>query len=425
MTFLRLSIIILFGFIGAHLPRAFTLLYLVMALSLLMSLTSSSRPLDSLSLSQLRLLRFVQLLVLLLSLTFPYAMLYFGFWKLDNRQLFDALNALLLPNALFLWGFYFARHHLRLLAVCLLSYCLGGLIFLLAALFETYGFEWFAPHSDSGSLLLPWGHYASMNVRSLEQNGILSLALIPIGVFLALGRNYRISIFFLSTGVIGYLAVLPLARGRLWIPSLVLACWPLLCRFFHSLIPRLVTPVLHRIKPSFLLFMGVVSSFSLIANFRDFLCDERFDIYRQALVHWKALIAGGRVLAFRSTLCINHSSLLVSLFNQPGTDVFSLHSVPLDLVATSGLLASLPLLIVLSISLVRFIAFAIFWAQASSSSPVSLSFLLLWSFLSTLIVQWFFQPLMYADSLLYFLSYALIASLMVINFSNPPRTHHV
>lgn len=415
MKSFSISLVILFAFVGAHVPRAFTLMYLILGLSALMALQSNSTPSNLLPESRLRLFRVLQLLVLLFSLSYPLAMVHFGFWQLTGRQALDVLNAFLLPNALYLWGFYMARQHFQLFTACLLSYSIGGLVFLVSALIHTWGFDWFALRPDSGSLLLPWGNYSSMNVRSLEQNAILNIVLLPVGLYALRERRYRLSMLFMLLALIACLAVLPLANGRLWIVSLVLAAWPFGCFIFRSVTACFVLCRFSRTQILFALLFGSAIPFVFPAHLRAPLCDERFDIYRISLIHWQELIAGGRVLTFRSLRCDGHTSFLVSLLGHHGTDVFSLHNVPLDVLATVGLMAALPILVVLIFALLLFFNYALSWTQNKAFMNSCCSFHIFWSFVAVLVPQWFFQPLMYSDGLLYYISYAVIASLFVLS----------
>jgi len=415
IRFLSLLIVFLFGLVGAHVPRAFSLIYLILALSAVMAFRLDSRAPHRLPMGQFRLFRVIQLSVLLFSLTYPLAMLHFGFWQLSGRQTYDVFNAFFLPNALFLWGFYMARRHFRLMVACLLGYGLGGLIFLLLALHTTLGWDWFSQRFDSGSLVLPWGNTLSMNVRSIEQNGIFGIVMMPVVLSAYIQRRYWLAAFFCMSALAGYLSVLPLANGRLWIISLVLAAWPCLCWVFH-LFGLYSRPA--RSVPAILLLLssvGVLLSRSP-SPITSYFCDERFGMYQQAIVNWTSLIRGGRLLNFRSQLCDGHSQVFVSLMGQRGADVLSLHSVPLDIIATVGLLSAIPLLLVLLAALVRFLVFALFWTQSGSLEADTDGLYVLWAFISVLIPQWFFQPLHYGDGLLYYISYAVLAALLAIRY---------
>lgn len=419
MTSLTYPLLILFGLVGAHVPRSFTLMYLILGLSALMALPSESRHNIPLPLSGQRLFRILQLLVFLFSLSYPLAMVHYGFWDLDKRYLPDILNALLLPNALFLWGFHMACKRFRLLNACLLAYSFGGLVFLLSALIHTRGFDWFAFGFSHGSLSLPWGNHSSMNVRSVEQNGILNIVMMPVGIYALSVRRYWLSVFFLSLSFIALLAVLPLANGRLWIISILLSFWPLACRSFNSVSSRLTLTQYSWTGPACLISLIATIILSVHPRFNDFFCDERFEMYRQAVIHWKELISGGRLLAFRSLLCDGRSSVLVSLNGMPNSDVTMLHSVPLDVAASVGLLVAFPLLVVLATALVLFFVFALCWARNQATLPTTFDSYVFWSFLATLIPQLFFQPLIYGDGLLYYLSYAVIAALLFMISANP------
>jgi hypothetical protein len=419
MHVFSLSLLILFALVGAHVPKAFSLLYLALALTWVMSWRLDPMSLPPLPAGRLKAFRVVQILVLLFSCFYPLAMLHFGFWQLSGRQLLDVVGAVVLPSGMLWWGFYWARRDLRVLVGCLLAYSIGGLVFLLAALTKTWGLSWFAPHADPGTLLLAWGAEASMNVRSIEQNGILSVVLAPVALWLFARRRVLIAAVMLLLAALGLLAVLPLDHGRLWIVSLALALLPWAYRALVSLWHRLDGIGLGLWQRMALPLVTVVCSFVALRHSWVRLCDERFGMYAQALHHWPQLIAGGRVLKYEALQCDGLTRVVVSVNGSPlvangiVTTVF-VHSVPLDVVAAVGLWAALPLLLTLGIALFFLARFLFLWLGPASLAWRSLWLHLFWCFLAVLVPQWLFQPLIYADGLLYYVSYAALGALIVL-----------
>jgi len=59
IRFLSLLIVFLFGLLGAHVPRAFSLIYLILALSAVMVLRLDSRAPHRLPMGQFRLFRVI------------------------------------------------------------------------------------------------------------------------------------------------------------------------------------------------------------------------------------------------------------------------------------------------------------------------------------------------------------------------------
>jgi hypothetical protein len=341
-------------------------------------------------------------------------MLHFGFWQLSGRQLFDVVSAFVLPTACLWWGAIWARRDFRLFVCCLLSYSMGGLIFLVAALLRTKGLSWFEPYTDPGSLLMAWGSQASMNVRSIEQNGILALVWAPVGLMLLLGRRKWLASLILLASLIGLLSVLPLAHGRLWIVSLAIACWPSVATIYIR--------IWHRIKvldyPLLFLFglSFIAVTFSYIWPYRRSFCDERFGMYYQALQHWPQLIAGGRTLTFKVLYCDGHTLGSVSTLPESSADISMMHSVPFDIVSTIGLLPSLPIIIVLFLAAASFLSYTIYWLKHDVEPAATSDLYLFWTVLSVMVPQWLFQPLIYGDGLLYYLSYCTLGALLVIQY---------
>jgi hypothetical protein len=348
-------------------------------------------------------------------------MLHFGFWQLTGRQILDVVSAVVLPSALLWWGAYWGRRDIRLFVACLLSYGFGGLVFLVSALLKTWDFNWFQPHADAGSLLMAWGSEASMNVRSIEQNGILNLVLLPVGLVLLLRKRYWPGGLVLIVAFVGWLSILPLAHGRLWIVSLALACWPLVCFAVLNLLSRFTAADWTRRLIAGVLLMTVAGFLIALWPHRSMFCDERFSMYMRALEHWPALGAGGRILEFQAPLCADNGTLTLVLRGGPPGSTTMLHSVPLDVMATIGFWPALPMLIFLGIAFYAFIQFSCLWLHFffvnRSLSQAGIPLLVLWSFSAVIFPQWLFQPLIYGDGLLYYLSYAILGCTIVIKKS--------
>lgn len=418
MKFLTFLLAVLFSLIGAHVPKAFSLLYLALFATWLVAVFVDSKPLTPLPVNQLRLIRSVQVLVLIFSLTYSLAMLHFGFWALKSRDMPDLVSSVLLPNGMLWWGIYLTRRNLFLLNICLFCYSIGALIFLSFALFKTSGVNWFAPRLDPASLFMPWGVQPSMNVRSVEQNGILGIVLLPLSLYSFVCHRRRVGLLFLFISLVALLGVLPLANGRLWILSILIASWPFLCFILveSSLVfPALLGKVRHNSA-----FIAPILAFVcyLFWHYRSSFCDERLFLFKEAFVRWKSLFQGGRSLTYAFDLCGGAGSSILSLSNAPGARVLMLHSVPLDVLASVGLLAALPMFVFLIIATLRYLRFALYWLCRDVYKCISFQMFYIWSFIAVLLPQWLFQPLQYGDGLLYYLSYALLAVIVTINFQS-------
>jgi hypothetical protein len=424
MTAFPSALLLLFGLVGAHVPKAFTLLYVILGITWV-----RARWLDSIG-NELKTgkshadFRVVRLLVLLFSLSYPLAMLHFGFWRPNGSQLLDIVSALLLPNGLFWWGSYMARRDFKMLTTCLLSYGIGALIFLVSALLMTRGFAWFDPVVDPGSLMMAWGNEASMNIRSIEQNGILNVVLLPIAISKLCRRHYGAALLLLVLAILGILAVLPLQNGRLWTVSLALAFLPLICSASHSLWK--VMSAYHSGWRSRLKLPIVLSTLGLailaLIQHRANLCDERFAIYFQALRHWPGLISGGRTLSYDVIMCDGLTRSSLSLHAGSAPSFAMMHNVFLDVLATVGAIASLPMLLFLIFALFAFARFAFVLSCRRSWLYTNTALQLFWCFLAVIVPQWLFQPVIYGDGLLYYLSYAALGGLLIINMRGLPHS---
>jgi hypothetical protein len=210
-------------------------------------------------------------------------------------------------------------------------------------------------------------------------------------------------------------SVLPLLHGRLWLVSLALASLPLMWRVLVVFLQYILQATGSRSWIKFCLpCLGAVGFFAVLWPSRSQLCDERFSIYSGALHHWPELIAGGRMLRFSTVLCDGTTSVLVSMNGGPDAYFVFLHNVLLDVMATVGFWPSLPLLMALILASSAFVRF--FFSGMGSCDLVLRSpyFYSFWCFLAALIPQWLFQPIIYGDGLLYYLSYATLGALVVI-----------
>jgi hypothetical protein len=177
--------VLLAGLIGLHLPRAFMLLYGLVAL-----LVGAVLWLPGARWRAPRPSRWLLALPLLLSsLAYGAGMVHWGFWRWPADRP-DLINALLLPTLLFLAGLQVPRLGRRFGSALLLAYGAGALGYGLAALAVSRSPWWAVDQLFPQSINTAWGpgHGAPLNVRSLEQNAILAMALLPLAIQLLLPR---------------------------------------------------------------------------------------------------------------------------------------------------------------------------------------------------------------------------------------------
>lgn len=408
---------VLFALVGAHIPKAFSVLYLALILSSFLSLRRHG-DVDHHAGSQ-RLFLLILVLLLIFSVSYPFAMLRYGFWQWSGRQALDVISALLLPSWLLWWGRRWMRCDSRQLQIWLLSYAVGALLFLVASMFKTYGFHWWTPNADRFTIFLAWGNEVSMNIRSVEQNGILAVALAPLSVWLFLRRRWAAALFILGFSAIGWMAVVG-QGGRLWIPSLILATLPVL---FSRLLFPMASAWQLRFSAArfFIAFSVVVAAATLVfasnamvhwlPRLQYALCDERFSMYVNAFRHWPQLIAGGRLLHFDFLPCEGQVFQSYSAAGAFGS-VTLMHNVLLDVMVSVGIWVALPLVLVAVIAIPLAVRYLFCFTFGSIKGESVLSRQILWSFLAVLIPQWLFQPLLYGDGLLFYLSFALLGCLL-------------
>ena len=408
MKQLNNALLVLILLVGAHVPRSFTLLYLFIALNCFIAITqhcltlprpSCRNPAFSLS-----------LLLICFSLLYSTMMVRYHFWSLQGRDLLDFTSSLVLPGSLFLTGLSIVRRSPKLLARCLFSYSIGALIFLIACLIKTRGFDWFGPQLDPASLFVAWGSETSMNVRSIEQNGILAISFLPIAIISFSRSRYITSLLVSLFSILALLAVYPLANGRIWIISLILSTLPL----FGSA-TLLLLKLSRSVQPLLKYCLLAITSLTVVGTVRPLvniaICDERFFVFTEALHRWETLFAGGRKLAFTITQCTG-IPISVSMHTYVPQSLTMLHSVPLDIIASVGIFVFIPLGLCLLVALYltsRLFFELIHCLSASTNSYTS--HLVLWGFISTLLPQWLFQPLIYSDGLLYYITFLCFGAL--------------
>jgi len=400
------SLVALFVLIGAHVPKAFTLFYLALAIGTF----RTYRQAHSLGLRRSQLVPPIWVLISLqvFSLGHAYGMVHYGYWGYAGRDFADLIASVFLPIWCFSLGFALQKVNKKLLTVLIVAYSAGALFYFLLALLKTRGLNWYSQVGDVGSILTPWGIAQSMNIRSMEQNGILALVGLPLGFQLLLRGRRWTGWLLLVFGILAGCATISLG-GRLWIPSFFLASLPLI----FVLVAEFKAKILADWRSKGIcLGVFVLFSIALFSRYSS-LCDERFSLYAGFLRRLDQVFWGGRSIHFEATSCIGG----VYPYDAAGHVGISpmAHNVVLDLVKDTGVLVVIPLLMVFGAVVFRyFVVFLPALARVHQGVRVNDSWpdLALNSVAAVLIVRFMFQPLLYGDGLLYYFGYIIMGALL-------------
>lgn len=388
-----------FALMGLHLPKAFTLLYALWGL-LLWRCRPLRWPAAPLSLALP--------LLLLFSLGYAGLSLQYGLWRLGGRDLLDLVSMLVLPAAgLWIGGLAAQRLSWRQMAWLWLAYGLGALLYnwlvlLHGRVLEPGGHVLDLLHRRrDAAIAVPWGAQPSMNVRSIEQNAALAAAWLLPGLALSGRRGERrLALILIPAGLAAVLASFCF-HGRLGLLAAALGGVPLLLRLPS---PRAWWRRALLLAGAGLALAEAAAQRPLLwKRLGSLLYDERFDRLAGFLPAAARFPWGGNQLHFA---VLDQQRQLLMQFDARQGDL--MHNVLADLYVRVGWLPLLALLLVLAVCLPPALRHLL---QALRSPAQVAPALVLAGVLLTLAVQWLFQPLLYADGLLFFLGFLLLGFL--------------
>jgi hypothetical protein len=213
-----------------------------------------------------------------------------------------------------------------------------------------------------------------------------------------------------GSALLGLHAVLSL-NGRLGFLALVLALVPLLAVVWHTRRSWSRSLVAATVGGTVLMgtLMGRHPSVQRLLAGK--FCDERFGIYAGFLQHLGQGPMGGHQIQVSSFLCDGKTPLAFG--DGSAGSLTMVHNVILDIYNDAGFLPVLFLLIALVPALLAILRG--FWSL-SIRGMWDWQWSVRWSWFVVLLTQWLFQPLLYGDGLLYYLSF-LVLGLLAAEFA--------
>lgn len=371
--------------LGLHVPKAFSLYYLLLGW---LAWRSRGAALPDLW------IRLSVALLLAFGVSYAAFSVHFGLWQLSGRDLLDLISMLLLPAAgVWVGTLAAARLSWRSMGWIWLAYGLGALAYTWAVLL--YGRVFLLDGSwmllvqarRSTTIAVPWGADPLMNVRSVEQNAALVVTWWLPGLWLLLRERQKILGGCLLACATAGLAAVVCFHGRLGYLMLLVGGLPLVWLLRHS------AWFLRTLGGGGAALLGLLI---WKPQFAQRLSDERFDRFAGFFPVAPQFPWGGNQLYFDGVLP----------FDARQGEL--MHNVLLDIYVRVGwlpvLLLSLALLPLLWRALQALRAGLCLREQRGGA-------LLAASLLLCLTVQWLFQPLIFADGLLFYFGFLLLGFL--------------
>jgi len=415
MQQVQVIILVLIGYVGLHLPRAYAVLYGLSAVVAVLAIGKSAQPPQRSLLGVWIAWRQSLALCALFSVAFVAGFLGWGFWSWSADRA-DIINALMLPTLLFWAGLQLGSWKRGFNTSLLLAYTLGSLVYVLLALAWSRTPWWNLQQVFPSAITVPWGSEGPLNVRSVEQNGFAALLLLGPAITLFFTRAFGLArlaaVALVAAALLGGHAVWALDGRLAWL-ALVLSLLPALPRLWGWLRGVVATRGTVGVTSAVLLggalIYGLRALISQAASpiWSQGLCDERFGLFAAMLSKLHEAPWGGKRLVVVFATC--GTPIPVTLAEEGGA-INAAHNVFLDLYFAVGVVPVLLLLLFLARPLWGVIRG--FVAQLPYSDW---QHALRWCWVCLLFVQWLFQPLLYSDGLLYYFTF-LVIGLMAQEF---------
>lgn len=371
--------------LGLHVPKAFSLYYLLLGL---LSWRSRGASLSGFW------LRLSVVLLLAFGISYSVISVHFGLQHLVGRDMFDLISMMVLPAAgVWVGALVSARSTWLSFGRVCLAYGLGALAYTWVVLLHGRGLSFLILARRFPTIAVPWGSVPFMNVRSVEQNAALAVTWFFPGLWLLLRDRQRfVGGLLLAASMIGLGAAFCF-HGRLGYVMIVVGALPLLWLLRRSHWLR------HVVVGSCLV---AASGILLRPHWFD---DERFDRFRGFMDAAPLFPWGGNQLHFSRHMP----------FDARGGEL--MHNVLLDIYVQVGWLPALLLCIAIT-PLLFFSLQAL--SKALGQSEQRLGALLAGSMLLGLTVQWLFQPLLFSDGLLFYFGFLLLGFLAAKSHEHQP-----
>jgi len=417
---LKLFMLIVVTGVGLHVPKSFSLLYVFAVLCYALASRNDNGSVRIRR--RLYRARWLLALVLLFSIAYVYAMLYWQIWAWPSDRL-DLMNALFLPWLLFATGLIAGSLGRTACTRVLLAYGLGGLVYVLIALGFAYNPLLGLGQKFINHIAVPWGATRIINVRSFEQNVFPSLLLLPVGLCILLRPRQSIGKAFIwcfgFAWVLGAYATWALDGRMGWIVC-VTASLPVAIYSARSMNQWLFK---WKRRNILLLCFGLGLALIVLANYflvssrgfvsSELLCDERFALFGAMMGRIHEAPWGGRLLRVPFDGCGGYPHYVLAANN---SNIAQAHNVLLDIYFNVGVVPSVLLLAFLIGCLRHCSAYFVHLLTALEWTSC-----LRWGWLCIIAVQWMFQPLLYSDGLLYYFSFFIFGILLAE--SDSPSAH--
>ena len=384
-TLVPLALALLFG-LGV--PRAFSLLYLVLAGTAWLGWRRPGQRPSAL-------LLWSALWLVLFGVSYAAFQVGWQVWSPVRAFVPEILAVLVLPSAGLVVGWLLQRFGRPCVSRLILAYVLGALIYALLALALSRTPWWNLAQTFPHVLRVPWGPEQWLSTRAVEQRSFVALTLLPVGLPLLLRPQARLRWWGVVGVVMAGLAMhlVWAVQGRIGWAALLLAALPWLCWIRRSSLRWLVA--------------GLGGTLLSLAIGSGRLCDERWWLVGGFLQHLGDAPWGGRLIQYTYADC--KPGVWLRFGSSAGTNAFTPHNLVLDIYNDAGwipcvclLMAVVPLLV----ALLR--GFWMSFARDGWDGQLALR----WSVVCVLVVEWLAQPFFYTDQLMFSLGFVLAGALL-------------
>jgi len=412
---LNLAALLSIAWAGLHAPGGFVALWIVFSCSILMILLDGSFSRVWFQLvSSVRWLWSAVALILYSSI-YASMMIFHGFWALPSSAK-DLLNAIGLPVLMFVAGSVLCLSRPRLTKVMMVAFSIAALAFpVFAIIFAQVPGQPFV-YSFTRSILHPWNR-SLLNIRSVENSAFFGLVLLPWAFYSLWSRMVTKSRKVISLAVAIPSTVLSLfvvraLTGRLWVIAFILASASVVFRVVSDIRGRQFAAKILSVLIILLLFSGLIFYFegsqSGVLPIRQ-LCDERFSLYYEYLLQAWMHPWGGKEFSVIAEKCGGGILSLVPA----GPGINAVHNVFLDIHYAVGLIPLILFLASVFSPIARFVKVALdsrcYWNDL---------FALQVCWFCALVPQYLFQPLQYADGIVFYISFFWLGSVAVVKDSS-------